>query len=354
MVLLGAGASRDAGLPLAADLTDCLRQRLCDPIDEPLRRALRLVESGICFRRGTGGNQTIRRVDIEEILEIADLLADRRAQPLSAYVDTWNAELEELSRSGDGYFFRSLVSRARDMLPEALAEPNDLEEVEYLAGIAKLGRNFPRVGGGAYPVVFSLNYDRCAERAFSDAGLPFTTGFREGRWDGMEFSRANCLRLFKLHGSFGWVRLPEYGTLYDVSESLRREDINVESYEVADELVFGTSNKLQVAQPFLWMVNRFSEEIQACRWVVAVGYSFGDPHVNEIISLGMAADPQKRLIVVDPSVAESQLEAAPQMSVYPVRTIYMKSTAKEALGDDDMIVRLLKELRRTAAEEKPF
>lgn len=353
-MLLGAGASQDAGLPLAAALTEQLRTELKKSNDGSLLKALGLIQSSIYSRRAVSGDRISPHIDIEEILRIADLLAERTEHPLAGYVAAWNTALEDLSPSGDGHLFRTLVSRARHMLRQALSEPDDPTIVKYLAGLARLTLPFGQPEHAAFPAVFTLNYDRCAERAFGYVGIPYTTGFEDGRWDASQFARTDCLRLFKVHGSFGWVRHPEREILYDADQAIGREDIDIESYDVPDELVFGTVNKLQARQPFLWMVNQFSEELSACRYVVTIGYGFGDSYVNDIVREGMAADSRKHLIVVAPEFEEAQLEAAPEMRVYPERTSFVDCTAKEALHDKDTIIKELERLHRAAADETPF
>lgn len=354
VVLLGAGASRDAGLPLAADLTEQLRTELRDSNDRSLLKALGLIQSSIYSRRGMTGEKISPHIDIEEILRIADLLAERTENPLAGYVSAWSTDLEELSPGGDGHLFRTLISRARHMLREALAEPGDLAVVKYLSGIARINQPLGQMGDTAFPTVFTLNYDRCAEHAFGYVGIPFTTGFEDGRWDVDRFDHTDTLRLFKIHGSFGWVRHPESGILYDADQAIGRDDIDIESYDVPDELVFGTVNKLQSRQPFLWMVNRFSEEVRECSYVVTIGYGFGDSYVNDIIREGMAADPRKRLVVVAPEFGPEELDTAPEMRVYPERTTFLDSTAKEALHDKDTILKELERLHKAAEDDTPF
>ena len=355
VVLLGAGASHDAGLPLAADLTDRLREVCESASDRSLLKALGFIQGSLLLRRGAEGQAIDPRIDIEDILEVAELLAARTSHPISNYVAAWDALLEQLSPGGDGHLFTSLLSRAREMLREALAEPEDAIEVKYLADVSKLSQGLAgdRTPEG-YPAVFTLNYDRCLELSLDYAKVPFTTGFNDGRWNVQAFNTQDRLRIFKLHGSFGWVRHPERGLLYDAEQAVGREDIDIESYDVPDELVFGAGNKLQATQPFLWMVNRLSEEVAASRYVVTIGYGYGDHHVNEIIAQGMASDSRKRLIVVDPKLRETVLEAAPHMRVYPERTSYVPSTAKQALHTKDEILKELERLQREAEEENPF
>jgi hypothetical protein len=350
VVLLGAGASKDAGLRLAVELTKDLRESVED--DLGLRQALGLILGGIAFRRGVDGHCIDSHVpDIETVVKVAQQLADRNNQLLAFYVASWHSSLEKVAPGGDGTIFETLVRRARDILAEKLKTPSKAVRYKYLADVWKLCEP---LSDQCPPDVFSLNYDLCLEKALEHERKPYTTGFRDGIWTQQEFDRRDCLRLYKLHGSFGWVRHPETRLLYDRDRALRRDDILILGPETSDELIFGTDNKLQAVQPFLWMVHRFSKAIRAAKYLVTIGYGFFDTYINQMIGYGMAADPLKRLIVVSPGAGDAMIEDAPGMSFYPARTHYIGRTAKKALDEEEAVVAKLTELEKAAPDEDPF
>ena len=90
-----------------------------------------------------------------------------------------------------------------------------------------------------------------------------------------------------MHGSFGWIRDPESFLLYDKNEAIGRDDIHFYGDDAPDELIFGTDNKLRAQQPFLWMAHRFYDCVYSARYVVTIGYGFGDDYINQIIQQGM-------------------------------------------------------------------
>jgi hypothetical protein len=351
-VLLGAGASKDAGLKLSAELTEELQSNVLRNRDEDLRRALGLIVGAIAFRRSVEGIDIHAPIDIETILRIAQQLSTRASHPLSGFVAAWHASLEQIAPQGNGASFERLISRAREILRDALKEPDDHARLIYLANIRRL--ILPSDPSDSYPEVFTLNYDRCLELGLTYERVPFTTGFEEGRWDQSQFSRTRCVRIYKLHGSFGWVRHPESTVLYDRDLAMARSDIDIASYDTEDELVFGTDNKLRAVQPFLWMAYRLSEAVARSKILIVIGYGFGDTYINQILSQAMATDPAKRLVAVAPDLTEKSIESAEGLQFLPERFHLVSESARSALLETDSLRKRIDELSRAGIDEQPF
>lgn len=343
VVLLGAGASRDAGLPTAMELTEALRRDIDSTGQEDLRRALGVILAGLAFRNASFGLPVNGPVDIETVLRVAEQLANRMVHPLSWYVAAWHSAIEALAPGGNGVVFSRLINAARESLRRELRTP-DPKRVKYLGGVRHLLNVF-----GVPPALFTLNYDRCVEVALAYEGMPFTTGFRDGLWTPEEFEAVRVTRVYKLHGSFGWVRHPQRG-LVDVESPGLADNINIVSGDVADELIFGADNKLRAVQPFLWLIHQFSEAVNACRYIITIGYGWRDDHINQIIDQHMATDPTKRLIIVSPSAEE----VAGQRTEGPHRVLALSHGAKYALDEEDSIKGELEKLIKTSEHEAPF
>lgn len=351
VVLLGAGASKNAGLPLATELTTHLRDDLAGRGDRRLVEALGLILGGLAFRSGIQGLSTTFTHDIEAVLRIAQQLSKRNEQPLAPFVGSWHPALEQLAPNGEGVVFESLVATAYEVLREKLQIPAEPTKYKYLADVWELSRAF---NSDEPPPVFTLNYDLLLESALAHKGQAFTTGFSDGIWDHHEFGKAGCLRLYKLHGSLGWVRDNDTSLLYDKEKALLRDDVSFESPDTPDELIFGTDNKLKAVNPYLWMFYAFDELVSNCDFIVTIGYGFGDEHINQIVSQGLARDESKRLLVVGPGLSIEHLEHAPGMSTMPTRTYFIDHDAKKALSDEESIRSKLKELTAKASTEDPF
>ena len=351
IVLLGAGASKNAGLPLANELTEHLQAKLENLGDRRLLEALGLILGAMAFRNGIRGKSTGVTHNIEAVLRVAEQLSKRNDQPLSTFVGSWHPALEQLAPNGEGVVFESLVSTAYEVLQDKLQTPDKPTKFKYLADVWELTRAFD---SDEPPPIFSLNYDLLVEKAFEHKGKPITTGFFKGLWTPGEFDKTDTLKLYKLHGSLGWVRDPLTSLLYDRNAALLREDISFESPDTPDELIFGTDNKLKAVNPFLWLFHVFDDAVAQADFVATIGYGFGDEHVNQIISQGLARDETKRLVVVGPSLNIGILETAPGMATMPTRTHFIEHDAKKALTDEESIRAKLTELRSQASTEDPF
>lgn len=350
VVLLGAGASKDAGLPLALELTDELAKSLSERGDSAALEALNLIVGGLAFQRRVYGGGRAAQHDIETVLKVAQQLAKRNEHPLATYVGSWHPALERLAPNGEGIVFESLTDIAEDVISDCLQVPSDKSAYKYLEEIWELGL---ALNERIPPAVFTLNYDILLESALNHQHRPFTTGFSDGAWNSTEFDDSSRMRIYKLHGSFGWFRHEETGMLYDRDRALDRSDITFESSGTRDEVIFATDNKLRAHQPFLWMFNAFDQAVADSRFVISVGYGFNDEHINQIISNGMSGDESKHLIVVGPNLDEALLDHAPGLSFKPQRTHFIPKGAKETLQGDFARKKMEHVAKKTVSED-PF
>lgn len=349
VVLLGAGASVDAGLPVSTQITQRLADELQQRSETELLHAIDYIAGALNnpATRSLGLNSAT--LDIELLLRTATSLAEKQNNPLSKFVSQWHEGLTAIDPSGDGVLFRRLMRETKSFLPQLL-QPN--KAVRYLAEVHRLMGALPNKHRLA-PVVFTLNYDLCLEQALREANLQFTTGFRRGMWSPSEFVDPRRIRIFKLHGSLGWVRHPERRVLFDANESLQSNAILLEGPDVNHEIVFAVDNKLQAAQPFLWLFQQCAEFIAQASYVVCIGYSFRDEHVNEIIGQALAADPSKCLIFVSPDAGEGMLRDAQAVTFYPNRVIPIRKRAKRALTGDAILSKI-EAMESSKREDKPF
>lgn len=143
--------------------------------------------------------------------------------------------------------------------------------------------------------VFSLNYDLCFEKAKpTDYEYPLELGFDEGRewkWEKFEAHESPDvgIYLYKLHGSIDWKR--------DSKNTLKTLD-NISS---EPDLIFGTIDKLQSVDPYLFYIYEFRKFTLACRLIIVVGYSFSDEYINRLLRQALDKNLDRKLLCVGPS-----------------------------------------------------
>lgn len=152
--------------------------------------------------------------------------------------------------------------------------------------------------------VFSLNYDMCVERA---CGMDkICRGFRpvqlkDGRirkvWadENMddEAAEKSPIRLYKLHGSLDWRRDASTRDLY--CEDSPNPCNDVDDYQ----LIFGTTYKLSYQDPFLFQISELRKHAKKARLIIAIGYSFNDDHINEILGQAMVHKEDCKIISIE-------------------------------------------------------
>jgi len=237
-VLLGAGASRDAGLPMTGELTRQIVKRL--QVQGELGgsvRALNYVCSALIGHRGVAGGDPFADLDVERVFSAVQLLAERHTHEAAPFVNAWHPgvgafdvpsarpasghNLEKLldqvplqpgaggdlereiaaiargavAASGDGTVYRRLESSMLAALCAVLSLPADAD-LSYLDPLV----NLAKTSGGLD--VATLNYDRVIEQACVGR-VDVDTGISPEPADAWDWSTEG-LRLLKLHGSVDW------------------------------------------------------------------------------------------------------------------------------------------------------
>jgi hypothetical protein len=113
MVLLGAGASKPAGIPTALEMTDQMLTMFGD--DSRQRhylRTTRTIIGALQMASGTRREEPISNIDIEQVLNAAKLLATRFDTDLSPFVGVWHPFLKELERTHTAIPFEDIFKTA--------------------------------------------------------------------------------------------------------------------------------------------------------------------------------------------------------------------------------------------------
>lgn len=335
VVLLGAGASVEAGVPASAQMISRLEELLEKKGGDFVKfRALyHQIKSGILYGAGIQGRfGASAGYNIEILVNTLYELERNEEHPIYPFIGSWNPRL--LDHAGSNFsavreFRRGIVKQLQGWV-----QPAKNNQGRYYEGIRKLQKEL------GHPLrLFSLNYDRMVESLASPEFL-VEGGFgpqRESKWEWVRFEEVAAgtekadLFLYKLHGSIDWRR-DNHGDLMQV-------DYAGEDGEEL-QIIFGREFKLEAADPYLLYAYEFRRLTMEARLVIVVGYSFADDHINKMLRQAFRLDSNRRLLAVD-RCDEAEIPArvaavAERVGVEASRITLLGKGAKRFLEADDI------------------
>jgi len=271
-LLMGAGCSKCAGLPLMFELTNIVKQNLSacslDVLDAVLE--------------GFDGST---KCTIEDFMsEIVDLIAiaERRRLRTAA-----SPTVEVAGRSFTSEMLGTALDDIKREIAKTIVTPGTSRKIDThrhfirtLHGTLRSGRTstFPHAID-----YFTLNYDTLIEDALSLERIPTIDGFQGGAtgwWDVDLYQDASAsARVYKLHGSVDWCLCDD-----DVLPRRIRDGVAVASRK--DHLmIWPAATKYRETQrdPYAQLVSLMRRALRpdATEIVVCIcGYAFGDEHIN--------------------------------------------------------------------------
>lgn len=125
LVLLGAGASVDAGVPDAYRMTEAIAEKLGKAWGPPpYGRLASFVIGGLLFQAGIRGEDPLHcGVNVEDFFNAVQILADRTNLEAAPFIGSWHSMVNEFDRVGPSYLnldrlsneiFRSVRDRLLD------------------------------------------------------------------------------------------------------------------------------------------------------------------------------------------------------------------------------------------------
>lgn len=256
LVLLGAGASADAGLPTAPELDEELGGRHL-PLYAKLRRALdKDVERGAQLLELLASSSPLSDGFVR--LRMLQFLAGRSGQANQVPTVAEN-ELSEIKKH----------IRSRFWLPD---DTRSVERCSYLRPLVQA-----QTGG----TIATLNYDNVLERV--GGSLDLGSGWPDDEVD-VPYQHPFRVRVLPLHGYLGWELRKDPGQeLTKVVCAGKDQDPSDLSYPYEPGIIFGASNKLRHFGPFLRLLEALRQALEQARTVVTIGYSWRDPHINDML-----------------------------------------------------------------------
>jgi hypothetical protein len=293
VVLLGAGASVEAGVPTAFALTD----RIADCLNARQDGAELLPAfSFVCdtLRAGAeadGGGLSVA-IDVERVSAAVELLATRSELEIAPFIDQWNPKLESCDLS------QATFERLATVIGQELRGLiiTGADACQYLTPLVEAGR---RRGG---VTIATLNYDLTIEQCAESHAVSYDTGMEGwvvyGGWMWPE----DGIRLLKLHGSISeaWTETDEWDGFLP-HRGIHGVDGDPLAETQPPVLAFGRAvTKLRAEGPFVSLLLEFENQLRQAENLLAIGYSFRDDHINNAIVRWSHFSTGRQLFVVDP------------------------------------------------------
>ena len=339
-VLLGAGASIDAGVPMAEKMTEVIYNALTSSgststsirsTSSPVKSALDVALGGIKYLQSTQQGKPFQGVGIEDLYATLIELSHRDSNVLAPFVGQWSqavssaetvetkhafedvtnalerdlsAHLGENSSRSRSVNLDQLRSTLRRMDAESRTRQyqniyedaakkilNEVVKLTWLGTDKDIDYLLKLVDSGKDKQlrIATLNYDNTIELAASKQGIAIDYGF-SGSTFGVEFKVPNSISLNKLHGSANW-KFDEHMQITHHKDKCEKP-----------AMIFGAGNKLRAEGPYLDLLLSFRSWLLKCDELEICGYSFRDGHVNAIIRSWVSLNPKSKVIVISPSI----------------------------------------------------
>lgn len=336
--LLGAGASKGAGLPLADDLTgkvlndefDILKSGNNPPDQQSTSQSILPFLRWIKVQVGCAGTSDSSVLNYEDFAYMAAQVRDHllreydnpAVHPLiqKALSEVWpllsgsfepRRELREIADKTVRYISNVVVQ----------AVTNHATDFNYFHFLTKVP---PQCNEGTLNI-FSLNNDTLVEQFLLMNGKRFIDGFdpalsaEGGQWKPMLFeesAEADMIRLFKVHGSINWFRYrPDGENCRDEFRRIRVGNAALQEYlklplanRPADlpEILLGTFNKMLQYTGVLYLPLHywFYRELETMDALVVCGYSFGEKGINQRIVNWLDGKQHRKMAIIDACTEE--------------------------------------------------
>lgn len=253
LVLLGAGASSEAGLPIATEFDRLLREN----IDLPLYRSL----------------SPLLGHDFEVVVQIMEFLADSGTGNLLGKFGAWGyfENLAGISPNTSSDHSRRELQVVRDVIRSTFwIGPEREQRCAYLSSLINAQQ------GGT---IATLNYDNTLQ-ILPEGGV-FTHGVASDGSVNSPVVFPYWVQCLPLHGYLGWEeRRDPYHDVTNVVPADEHQDPANLDYPYNPAIIFGSGNKLRHFGPFLGLLHDFTVALGECETVITIGYSWRDPHIN--------------------------------------------------------------------------
>lgn len=395
LIFLGAGASKEAGVPISTDMTrEIYNSIIKDGRSQKNSQVIKFILGGLYFLKGSRGQDLYQGISIEELLNTLDLLSERDNSELNPFIASWHPLLNDLDL-GD------ISDKDVDILVSLLYEPlqNSMPISLYSNGIVtiqdfhqglfksinfnnnkELKEQFQKIIRQAVGsrttkhfqstkelitkklvnliwvrdeskvnyllpliqyanenqfTIATLNYDNSIEFACALKGIEVNTGLKDWYKTGRFGFNSNRINLIKLHGSVDWalseVKSDEYHPMK--YQEISEVRLSKDTISKLDpEIIFGGKNKLTAKGPFLSLLDAFRRNLENVESILVIGYSFSDDHINEYFRNWINSNPNNVLTIINPFYHSLDNAFVNELNkLKRDRIIILKQTASEGI-----------------------
>lgn len=320
LIFTGAGFSKPAGCKLSNEMVKDLEKRSFDESNNSIftkseRKAINFIlwclDHQARFRSLESNGKDVYNPNIEEFAQLCRKIKNRENLLPYPITENWSDKILTIEKeynneneNAETDIYTSIeIKILKHCYPEWLLY-NKQNSIKwgYMEPLKELLRNF--ANDDTKLEIFTLNNDTILEDYFSDESAVYT-GFVSNKWVGFEKDKyenpysASRINLYKLHGSINWSRLTDGSVIKSDNNEYNRNDENI---EIEPLLIFGHGTKIYTIDPFFSMLEYFKKTLREKKFFLIIGYSFFDPHINNLIFNELSINQDKLMIIFNPNI----------------------------------------------------
>lgn len=285
--LLGAGASKSAGVPTTFEFVEEFNKKIDDSDDKKIKYLNCVIQEKIQKRLNNGSENVDVEVLLRTLNEILNLGTFEKTT-INAFLEEsviyevfHNDELNLNNDDGIQKLIKNIYDTLLNFIRAKVIIPkSEIVKIEYLSPLKAFFDSGPLN-------IYSVNYDTAIEQFCAENRLNFTDGFDEAWNPGLFDDEKNFdIKLFKIHGSITWYKT-EYNRFIKSLVRGKEESsdkIELITGEKAENLMIYPAQKYEYYEPLFELLMKMKENLlKSCDILFIVGYSFRDDHIRQLI-----------------------------------------------------------------------
>lgn len=315
LIFTGAGFSKPAGCELSYEMLKDLENKSNDEnnyiFSKSERKSIKFILSCLYyqarFRTLESNGRYNYYPNIEEFSQLLRKIKNRENLLPYPITGNWSDKITKIEQdfifenpSPEMDIWSSIENKIKKNCYNVWLPSNNLD-TNYLQPLKK---HLKTLKNNQKIEIFTLNNDLVLEKFFKDENSIYT-GFVSNKWVGFERENiddntynASRINYYKLHGSMDWSRL------YDGSIIKKQNNNLDDNVEIEPLIILGYGAKIYTIDPFFSLLEYFKKALKMKKYYFIVGYSFFDPHINNIIFNELLSNPNKFMLIINPKITD--------------------------------------------------